>query len=406
MKLIDRLLIDLDWAESNIKEKKTQEKIIEDLNLLKGIQDSQMAISKLKTQMLGISLKTETDKSLADLLTKTENLVSTTEKTTPQNVQVTKKTSFVQSLTEQDIKGMVDEFLQATNYTEKQKEKFANVLNRLHEKIAVEGEVETFTIEYLDGTTESKVMVRKKASYESPESLTDVKLVELIPKTVAGDIDSLDIRTPDYLVLNPDPIIAWNYDSLTFDKKIIEYIIVSSDDTELAKTTKTFIMIDPKTVIKENSNTITGFVTMIVGTGGISFGEIVALLVGTVILGGLIMYYLVEVREIELKLPRLPLDLSRFKRPKKNLYKPITDTMVPPDKYFYLANGDVIRSLPELKAVLSNIDSSTFYHHVNYHKNDFSEWIRQVHQMHELSHKIAYLKTPGEIIKELDNNGI
>ncbi|MBT4351177.1 hypothetical protein HOD20_01485, partial [archaeon] len=89
LKIIERLLIDLDWAESNIKEKRTSEKIIDDLNLLKQIQDSTDDISKLKNQLNAINPNDETDKGLISTLGKAETIISTIEKTTPQKLDVT-----------------------------------------------------------------------------------------------------------------------------------------------------------------------------------------------------------------------------------------------------------------------------------------------------------------------------
>jgi len=51
---------------------------------------------------------------------------------------------------------------------------------------------------------------------------------------------------------------------------------------------------------------------------------------------------------------------------------------VDPDKYFYLKEGKAIRSLPELLEVLRQCDADTFAHHVNPHRNDFGNWIRDV----------------------------
>ncbi len=50
--------------------------------------------------------------------------------------------------------------------------------------------------------------------------------------------------------------------------------------------------------------------------------------------------------------------------------------MLPPNKYFRLKNGDVIRSLYEFLYMLPTIDDNVYSYHVNAQKNDFATWIK------------------------------
>jgi hypothetical protein len=58
------------------------------------------------------------------------------------------------------------------------------------------------------------------------------------------------------------------------------------------------------------------------------------------------------------------------------------------EKYFYLANGSVIRGLGELDMALQNIDDVTYDRHSNNEKNDFANWIRDAVGDHELATKL------------------
>ncbi len=58
---------------------------------------------------------------------------------------------------------------------------------------------------------------------------------------------------------------------------------------------------------------------------------------------------------------------------------------IPSDKYFYLQDGKMIKNLSELKASLVKMADSTFDHHVNGHKNDFSDWVEHVLEDKELA---------------------
>ncbi len=48
---------------------------------------------------------------------------------------------------------------------------------------------------------------------------------------------------------------------------------------------------------------------------------------------------------------------------------------IAPDKYFHLWGGETIKTIPELEQALKKMDDTTFRHHVNHKKNDFSAWI-------------------------------
>ena len=49
---------------------------------------------------------------------------------------------------------------------------------------------------------------------------------------------------------------------------------------------------------------------------------------------------------------------------------------VSPEFYFHLADGRVIKSVPELLETMRGIEDWVWNHHVNSDKNDFVKWIR------------------------------
>ncbi len=51
---------------------------------------------------------------------------------------------------------------------------------------------------------------------------------------------------------------------------------------------------------------------------------------------------------------------------------------VAPDKEFHLWGGETVKTLPELTIALGQMSDSTFHHHVNAARNDFSSWIEDV----------------------------
>jgi len=60
-----------------------------------------------------------------------------------------------------------------------------------------------------------------------------------------------------------------------------------------------------------------------------------------------------------------------------------------PEEYFYLSNGQSIRSLQELKDALPRLDEGVFRRHVTNEKNDFANWIKGVFQEEELAEEVG-----------------
>ena len=48
------------------------------------------------------------------------------------------------------------------------------------------------------------------------------------------------------------------------------------------------------------------------------------------------------------------------------------------DEAFYLVNGKRLGSLYELRDELKRMEEKVFQHHVNKHKNDFANWVRDI----------------------------
>ena len=51
------------------------------------------------------------------------------------------------------------------------------------------------------------------------------------------------------------------------------------------------------------------------------------------------------------------------------------------DSYFHLADGRVLKSVPELIETLRDMDEWVFQHHVNSDKNDFVQWIEHISEI-------------------------
>ncbi len=449
-KNIDSLLIDLEWALNNLNDQAAKEKSVEELALVKQVMTAKEDILKLKTQIKGIDVLTVSDEDLRTTLSKADALIARTKKTTPQSIKIEKTTTNVQATTQSDIELAVSELLANENYSESQIKSYVSQMSVINNKIKVEADIKTLSIEYLDESIENRVLVAKKFSYENPESLKNVLAIEIIPKTVSGDISSIDIRTPEYTIVKADPVISWAYDTLSYDKQTITYVLLSNDNSESAKTTKTIILLDPEKNIKKEQNIITGFSIFLskIAIGGM---EIFGLIIGVLIILGLAMYYLAVVNEVDIggylkKIPLIKNAITQKEKTEKKehvvekqepqiietqiqtnieeikeqpikeqtkeetfknksfsyLFKSDNPIKTIPEQYFFVKNGDVIRSITELPDVLQNMDDFTFFYHVNNSRNDFAEWVDTIYHNKELAEMIRGISSRQELIKAMN----
>ena len=76
---------------------------------------------------------------------------------------------------------------------------------------------------------------------------------------------------------------------------------------------------------------------------------------------------------------------------------------VSPQHYFVMKNGFLVRSLPELYSVVSQIDNDVFHHHLNSEKNDFASWIDNVIGDDFLKNKLLEIDTKDQFLRILNS---
>jgi hypothetical protein len=438
-KTIETIIIDLDWAENNLRDLESKEKAVEEISFLKKVLDAQKEIEKLKIQIEGLESQRITDAEMRDILSKGDAMIARLRKTVPQDIEVMKSTSLRQPLSASDIKLASEEYLnfKKANYSEHKVASYIKQMQNLNELFEVDMEIKTLMIEFLDSSSETMVYVQKRYNYNSPESLSNVIVIEIIPKTVAGDVSEIDIMTPGYEVVNSDPIISWSFDSLGFEKQTIRYAVFSNDVSESSKATKTIVLQDPLIAIGKESSMITGFSVLLSNVNNI---EVFGIVIGSVIIVGLLLYYMVVVNDLDISRysKKLTIFIPKIKKQKISLKKDLKDEKniksrlirketsvekqfqdnVPnfsylfnsehpikamPQQYFHVKNGDVIRSIAELKDVLSQMDDFTFYYHVNSGNNDFADWVENVYHNKELGSYLKKTRTKEELLNLIDD---
>ncbi len=110
---------------------------------------------------------------------------------------------------------------------------------------------------------------------------------------------------------------------------------------------------------------------------------------------------IIAVKEILLlkEKPRLEEEMTEIHSTDiKKLFEKIS-----PDFYFKLRSGGVIKNIPELKKAVKRMNKEVFSHHVNEHKNDFSNWIKDVFKDQKLANLLKQCKTREKMYNTLTN---
>jgi hypothetical protein len=76
---------------------------------------------------------------------------------------------------------------------------------------------------------------------------------------------------------------------------------------------------------------------------------------------------------------------------------------IPAEKYFYAADGSILKNKKELLRALKNMSDAAFSYHANASKNDFASWIRDVFSEKALSERMQRAATRAELISVLAN---
>lgn len=69
--------------------------------------------------------------------------------------------------------------------------------------------------------------------------------------------------------------------------------------------------------------------------------------------------------------------------------------------YFWLKEGAALRNLQDLQEALKRMAEDTFQHHVNETKNDFHNWVRDVHQDEKLAQELQKAATPTQALEAI-----
>jgi DNA polymerase III delta subunit len=79
---------------------------------------------------------------------------------------------------------------------------------------------------------------------------------------------------------------------------------------------------------------------------------------------------------------------KKVKKPSKKATQKKLKRQPEEKHYFVLISGHKIKNAKELADTLEHIDHEQFFHHVNEERNDFTNWLIDVFEEHELAEKV------------------
>lgn len=74
---------------------------------------------------------------------------------------------------------------------------------------------------------------------------------------------------------------------------------------------------------------------------------------------------------------------------------------VPEESVFWAKNGTVLKNMEDLALNIESMSSEHYSHHVNYEKNDFSNWLREVVKDEILAKDIMHARNKESAVKKV-----
>ena len=256
IKTIDKTLIDISDILVKIEAEDAEKKaLLDEFKVKEQLQAARAKLEDLSARAEGLKDEYATRSELEDRINSIDLEVKKIENTVPKNVMLLEKSEFIQSTSPQDVENAVNEVMKSIAFTPEEKSEYLKKNQKEKDKIKVSVSVRVISIEYLNGDKKEKSIVKKKLTYENPEALNDVLVIETIPKSIAERYDEIEFITQNYNVLEEDPIIKFGFLKFDFNGETIEYHLskrISADDV---KNSKSVVLISPNQMVEINKVT-------------------------------------------------------------------------------------------------------------------------------------------------------
>jgi hypothetical protein len=367
IKKIDMLLIDVKVISNDLENAEQEKKnLIREFKISEGIENAKAKLEELRQKLEDFKLTYATESELEEKLKQVDLEAKKLEQTTPKDIEVVEKTEFLQITTEEDIKIAVSELLKDMGLTEDEKSNYVKLNNRKKDKIKIDLNAKVIRLENLDGSKEEKTFINKKLSYQEPEQLEDVIIVEIIPKSVAESVNEITFLNQKYEILKEDPIVKFGFLKFDYEGESISYSLNKIIDLEEIKNIKSVVLLSLSELTKESSK-VTGFSIFSFSNLGLSKTQSFFVWLGIILILALGAYYLLFIKNYKNLFKKFYRKLNI-----KKLKSSVMDKEYTPAVYTNEDNSESIRAIQPKHSNLqvSEENASAILNDMFFHIND------------------------------------
>lgn len=241
---IDKLLLDVDARSQELSaiNDPTKIKIISLMKIAEKNNNVITSLESLKSQ--AESLK-DIDMTSSELDVRLNKIRLDSQKAfseVVEDIQLVDTSSFEQFTQESEVESGSNILIEGKNITKDVFEKYLLENKQIQDNVIIKAESYSFKIKYVNNDDYLKYTIIKK-SVSSPNALTDISVVEMIPKEVERSAADLYYISSGVEILKDDPVLVWHFSSISNSE--IYYIVEDNIDLSFIKNTKTLALKKP-----------------------------------------------------------------------------------------------------------------------------------------------------------------
>jgi hypothetical protein len=294
VKKIDKIMLDIDTAYAAVEEITNQETLdlLQELSIKQKMESSKATLQELKARAIELKGHYATKDELESSLAQIDAELRRVELSTVKSASVKSKADVAQTLSKDDIVTAANYVLQNSPLTEEEQQRYIRLNDRNKGAINVDTSIKIIELTYVDNSQKQKSYIRKSISPLEQKALQDVVLLEFIPKAVAASASELTILTPNYEVLEEDPVIKFGFLNFKAEGESIAYTLDKEINIEDMKASKSVVLLSLNELSQPNVG-ITGLVINPLNFLGLSKTESFFVLAGILTVVILTGYYLI-----------------------------------------------------------------------------------------------------------------
>lgn len=400
IKVLDRATLDLQWTASSLEtiEDEVQQSLIKKLKLIEEAQNAKSELEGYKSQLKAIKPQ-DMDESGLEQFFNTINLrLKKINVSIIKSIKIDTEENYVQYLPDEKLQNIINIYLTKYNLTEKEKSAYLERIKNYHANVKITVNAIVASLSSLNNIDTVKTFISKEVYYESPEALQNIAILEYIPKDFADSAQELSIETPDYQIVEQDPMLKWAEARLDYNKFTISYSIDKKIIGDTIKGVTTVALLDPNEFKIKNSNAISAFFTMPSSANIVSGKQFLGILIGLLVVGVLSGYYIILLKK-KSKKDKSEDIIFQEEIAKQNIKENMPEELMPlsvekaQKNPFYLRDGRTLYDAVGLLNAVETMSDEVFDSHVTPYKNDFAKWLRDVFNEIELAQLLEQART-------------